>query len=55
MVKVKSSLPLDSQVHIDQVVGTRGQADEPCYEEYEALDTCQGGVAVGYYASYYQT
>ena len=46
MVKVKASLALDRQVHVHKMVSTRGQADEPCYEEYKPLNAGQVRVAV---------
>ena len=51
MVKVKASLALDRQVHVHKMVSTRGQADEPCYEEYKPLNAGQVRVAVCYNAS----
>lgn len=55
MMEVKAPLPLDCQVHIDQVVGPRGQANEPGNEKHKALYACQVWVTVGYYSSDYQT
>ena len=55
MMKVKAPLPLYCQVHIHQVVGSGGQADEPGNEKHKPLYSSQVWVAIGYYASDYQT
>jgi hypothetical protein len=55
MMKVKTPLPFDCKVHIDQVVGPRGQADEPGNEKHKPLYASQVWVAVGYYSGDYQT
>ena len=55
MVEVEAPLPLDGQVHVDQVVAPWCQTDEPGNEKYKPLDARQVWVAVSYYASDDQT
>ena len=46
MVEVKSSLPLDGKVDIDEVVSSGCQADETSDEEDESLNAGQARVSV---------
>ena len=46
MVEVKSSLPLDGKVDIDEVVSSGRQADKTSDEEDESLNAGQARVSV---------